>query len=97
MWPSDAGWLIAIAGVIALAVLAVLLAIPLLIFAAQAVWIFVLVLFTLPFAFFGSALLLSAMLPTTFSRALLVAFIYHFLTVVLVVVVGGTIAGLLSL
>jgi len=44
LWPSDAGWLIAIAGVIALAVLVVLLAIPLLIFAAQAVWVFVLVL-----------------------------------------------------
>ena len=59
--------------------------------------IIVLVVFTLPFAFVGSALLLSAMLPTTFTRGLLVAFIYHFLMVVLLVVIGGTIAGLLSL
>jgi hypothetical protein len=59
--------------------------------------IFVLVLFTLPFSFIGSALLLAAMLPTTFSRGLLVTFIYYFLTVILLVVVGGTIVGLLSL
>jgi hypothetical protein len=54
--------------------------------------IFVLVLFTLPFAFVGTALLLTAMLPTTFSRAALVAFIYHFLTLILLVVIGGTLA-----
>jgi hypothetical protein len=59
--------------------------------------IFVFVLCTLPFAFVVAALLLTAMLPTTFSRALLVAFIYHFLAAVLLVVVGGTIVGLLSL
>lgn len=58
--------------------------------------IFVLVLFTLPFAFVGTALLLAAMLPTTFSRGALVAFIYHFFTLLLLVVIGGTLAGLLQ-
>ena len=57
----------------------------------------VLALLTLPFAFLGAALLLTAMLPTTFGRAALVSFVYHALVLVLVGSVGGTIAALLSL
>lgn len=36
-----------------------------------------LTVFTLPFSFFGAALVLMPMLPTTFGRAALVSFVYH--------------------
>jgi hypothetical protein len=51
------------------------------------------VLFALPLGFVGMALLLTAMLPTTFSRAALVAFIYHFFALLVLGIIGGTLVA----
>jgi hypothetical protein len=50
---------------------------------------------TLPLSFVGTALLLTAMLPTTFPRAALVSFAYHAIGLAMVGAVGGAIALLL--
>jgi hypothetical protein len=50
-----------------------------------------LALFTLPLGYVGATLLLTAMLPTTFGRAAVVAFVYHLFALILLVVGGGTI------
>lgn len=46
---------------------------------------------TLPFSFIGTALVLTAMLPTTFPRAALVAFLYHALALAVLAAVAGSI------
>lgn len=50
-----------------------------------------------PFSFAGATLLLVAMLPTTFWRAALVAFLYHIFAVLLLGGTFGTIVVLLNL
>ena len=50
-----------------------------------------LAVFTLPFSYIGTALVLTGMLPTTFSRAALVAFLYHALGLGVLAAVAGTI------
>ncbi|MBN9117643.1 MAG: hypothetical protein J0I06_00475 [Planctomycetes bacterium] len=56
-----------------------------------------LALFTLPLGFVGAALVFAATLPTTFSRAALVAVVYHFFALVLAAVVVGSVAVALHL
>jgi hypothetical protein len=47
--------------------------------------------------FAGTTLILTAMLPTTFGRAALVAFLYHVIAVLAVLTIGGAIAGVIYL
>jgi hypothetical protein len=62
----------------------------------EVVQIVALVVVALPFSFAGATLLLVAMLPTTFWRAALVAFLHHIFAVFLLGVVFGTIVVLLN-